>query len=146
LLKAGGLEMLFTILRYVSQVGSSVGSEKLEKAITAALPVEGGILKKTLAEQWLEEGREQGLKQGLERGREEGLAQGQSQALMAQRETLLLILRHRFPISDTALAQLTERINQVDALPRLVQWVNHALAADSLDAFITWIEDSPAQE
>jgi hypothetical protein len=31
--------MLVTILRYVSQAGSSVGAEDLEKAMAAALPV-----------------------------------------------------------------------------------------------------------
>jgi hypothetical protein len=71
--QASGLEMLVTILRYVLRAGSNVGAEDLEKAITAALPVEGGILRKTLAEQWLEEGREQGLKQGLKQGLEQGL-------------------------------------------------------------------------
>jgi predicted transposase/invertase (TIGR01784 family) len=121
-----GLEMLVTILRYVSQAGRNVTGEELRMALASALPAEGGILMQTLAEQWLAQGREQGL--------------------VAQRETLLLILRHRFPISDPTLAWLIDRIGKVDDLPRLMQWINAALSADSLDAFITQMNDSLAVE
>jgi hypothetical protein len=121
-----GLEMLVTILRYVSQAGRNVTGEELRKALTSVLPAEGGTLMQTLAEQWLEQGRAQGL--------------------VAQRETLLLILRHRFPISDPTLAWLTDQIGKVDDLPRLMQWVNAALSADSLDAFITQMNNSLAVE
>jgi hypothetical protein len=136
--QASGLAMLVTILRYVSQAGPGVSDEELRQALETALPAEGGILKKTLAEQWLEQGREQGLEQGLEQGRAEGLAQG-------QRETLLLILRHRFQNSEAELARVAEHINQVKEVPRLVQWVNLALSADSLEAFVARMDDSPAQ-
>jgi flagellar biosynthesis/type III secretory pathway protein FliH len=78
------------------------------RAIKAAALAQGGIVKKTLAEQWREQGREQGRGQGLEQGR----AEGQAQALMAQRATLLLILRHRFPGGEAELARLARRIGR----------------------------------
>jgi hypothetical protein len=64
-----------------------VSDEELRQAIETALPVEGGILKKTLA----------------------------------------------------------ERIAQVEEVPRLVQWVNLALSADSFEAFIARMDDPLAQ-
>jgi hypothetical protein len=85
--QASGLAMLVTILRYVAQAGPGVSDEELRQAIETALPVEGGILKKTLA----------------------------------------------------------ERIAQVEEVPRLVQWVNLALSADSLEAFIARMDDPLAQ-
>jgi hypothetical protein len=56
------------------------------------------------------------------------------------------MLQRRIQCSEAELGQLAERIAQVAEVPRLVQWVNLALSADSLEAFIARMDESPAQD
>lgn len=127
-----GLEMLYTLLRYVSQSNSSVESADLQKAVDAVLPSEGGVLMSTLAQKWQEEGWGKGLVQGHEEGRAEALAEG----VRVQRQTLAQILQWRFQLSDAERLSLTKQLAKLDDLLQLANLVNDALQATAFTDFV----------
>ncbi|MEW6365168.1 MAG: Rpn family recombination-promoting nuclease/putative transposase [Acidobacteriota bacterium] len=81
-----GLEKLATILRYLSQATDKITREDLRSVVEAASWPEGAEMSKTIAEEWIEEGRAEGLQQGMQQGMQQGLQQGVEQGL---REGLL---------------------------------------------------------
>jgi predicted transposase/invertase (TIGR01784 family) len=122
-LNQSGLEMLETMLRYVARAGNNVTTVDLHTAIDVVLPKEGGVLMKTLAEQWIEEGIVRGREEGIVRGREEGLNRG----LDAQRKTLSLILQRRFQPSPAELTRIEGRLATITDLEQLAKLIDHAL-------------------
>ncbi|HSH04731.1 MAG TPA: Rpn family recombination-promoting nuclease/putative transposase [Anaerolineae bacterium] len=66
-----GLDFIRTILYYLTRATGKVSVNDLQTAVLKQ-GQKGEKLMKTIAEQWLEEGREEGLKQGLKQGLEQG--------------------------------------------------------------------------
>jgi hypothetical protein len=118
------LEMIATILRYVSRAGVGVTMEDARRAVLAVLPQEGGVLMETLAEQWIKQGIEQGLAEGLER----------------QRRTVLRILHRRFVLSSEEQVTLAEQFATITDLTALDQLVDHALEAVLFTDFKTRLQ------
>jgi predicted transposase/invertase (TIGR01784 family) len=127
-----GLEMLYTLLRYVSQSNRDVSSDDLQKAVLTALPAEGEVLMATLAEKWMEEGRTK----GHEEGRVEGRVEERAEAARIQRQTLLQVLQWRFQLSETEQASLMQQLAKINDLQQLAQLVNDALQSTALTDFV----------
>jgi hypothetical protein len=67
------LEYLQTLLQYVVRVSDTVSQEEVYEAVAATFAEGGGEQVKTLAQQWLDEGREEGREEGRAEGLREGL-------------------------------------------------------------------------
>jgi flagellar biosynthesis/type III secretory pathway protein FliH len=130
------MQMIVTILRYVSQAAPGMTGEALRKTLVTVFPPNGGVLMKTLAQEWLEQGIEQGLEQGLEQGIERGRAEG----MAAQRRTVLRILQRRFLFAEEVEQTLTDQLAQIVELDTLVQLVDDALDALLLADFQTKLQ------
>lgn len=75
------LDTLETLFRYFVAGSKRVEGADLWRAMESLLVEEGRDIMKTLAEEWLEQGREEGLKRGLEQGLQQGLRQGLLEAI-----------------------------------------------------------------
>jgi hypothetical protein len=106
-----GLELLYTLLRYMTGTGQRVTEASVWRLVHSVVPEEGEAIMSTLAEKWVE----QGLEQGRQEGRQEGLLEG---AHMGQ-NTILAILRTRFSGSGADVEAIAQKLAQVTDLPRL---------------------------
>lgn len=134
--QGSGLEMLVTILRYVSRAGRGATREDIRRAVMAVIPNDGGVLLKTAAEEWIEEGIAKGFQQGIEQGLEQGIEQGLERGVQAQRTTLGLFLQRRFNPTEPELVTLNQQLSQIHDLDQLTQLFNHALDAADLADFV----------
>lgn len=114
-----GLAMLRTILRYIARAGRGATREEVQQTLLETFPQDGGVLMKTMAEEWIEEGR----------------AEKQAEALHIQRAVLLQILQHRFMVSNQQIQMLTRQLEEVKNLTQFSVLTNHALDAVSVDDF-----------
>ena len=85
----------------------------------AVIPNDGGVLMKTAAEEWIDEGIAKGLARGVQ----------------AQRTTLGLFLLRRFNPTEPELVTLNQQLLQLHDLDQLTQLFNHALDAADLADF-----------
>lgn len=85
---------------------------------------------KTIAEQYIEEGRQQGRQQGRQEGEQMGLQQGVQQGVHL---AMLTLIEQRFGKVPANVVQLIEnaKANEID------QWMRRILAAATLDDLLT---------
>ena len=127
------LECLAAVLRYVAGASDKVTTADLERAAAAALPVAGGEVMPTLAEQWIEEGRQEGRQEGRKEGRKEGLEQG---LLKGTRRGLLAgmgpALELKFGSDGVALLSELHEIEDVDVLRKVADAIRTARTVEDL--------------
>lgn len=123
-----GLEMLYTLLIYISTASKHVSEEALFRVVKRVLPEGGATMEKTLAQQWIEKGIEKGIEQGIEQGIEKG-------KLLAQRGNLQRLLPHRFPLTSEQQELFTHKFARIGNADQLAQLVDQLLTAPTLAAF-----------
>lgn len=111
-----GLEMLYTLLLYVSTASKHVSEEALFRVVKRVLPERGEMMEKTLAQQWLE--------RGIEKGQ-----------IMAQRQTLQRLLPHRFPAATEKQETYARYLDRIENVEHLAHLVDQLLTAPTLAAF-----------
>lgn len=67
-----GRQMIMALLRYIARSGIEVDKEVMAQKFLELLPKEGGALMKTMAEEWIEEGKLIGLSEGEKKGQKKG--------------------------------------------------------------------------
>lgn len=68
-------------------------------------------------------------------GKQEGIDIGKQEGVAAQRQTLLLLLQWRFPLSEDDHAHYAQQFAQIHNLDHLLQLVNRLLTAQAIDEF-----------
>ncbi|MFZ4659492.1 MAG: Rpn family recombination-promoting nuclease/putative transposase [Caldilineaceae bacterium] len=119
-----GLEMLHTLLIYISTASKHVSEDELFRVVNRVLPKGGATMEKTLAQQWIEKGIEKGIEQGIGKGQ-----------LIAQQRTLQQVLSHRFSLTTEQQEQFTHNFASIDNIDQLVHLVDQLLAAPTLADF-----------
>ena len=123
------LECLAAVLRYVAGASDKVTTADLERAVAAALPVAGGEVMPTLAEQWIEEGRQEGRQEGREEGLEQGLLKGTRRGLLAGMGPALEL---KFGSDGVALLSELHEIEDVDVLRKVADAIRTARTVEDL--------------
>ena len=72
--KESGLEMLYTVLMYITEASAVVTEAELYQGVMAAVTPERSDVMESLAQKWIKEGIEKGIEQGIEQGIEKGEA------------------------------------------------------------------------
>ena len=91
----------------------------------------------TMAQEWIQEGEAKGKKEGIDIGKKEGIQIGEARGkLIAQRQIMVQLLHHRFPIlSEEEQKKYVAYLAQIDSLDTLTQLVNQLLTAETLAEF-----------
>ena len=117
----GGRQIANRLYSYVSSV-SNDDREHVRAAYARISKTSEEHYMKTVAEQYIEEGRREGRQKGRQRGRREGRREGVQLAM-------LTLIRQRFGSAPAALVQLIENSSATE----VDQWMRRILAAATLD-------------
>jgi flagellar biosynthesis/type III secretory pathway protein FliH len=92
-------------------------------------------------EEGLREGKQQGLEEGKQKGLEEGLKEGKQQGLEAMRQTLVNIVRARFPRLVSLAKTQVAGIEDLETLDALIVQVSTASKAKEARRFLLGEEE-----
>jgi Putative transposase, YhgA-like len=120
-----GRQMIMALLRYIARSGIEVDREEMAQKFLELLPTEGGVLMKTMAEEWIEEGKLIGLSEGEKKGQKKG-----------QTKTILRILQHRFQPNDEALMELEQLLLRIANEADLNYLTDRALEGSTLESWV----------
>ena len=124
----GGQQIMNRLYSYVSSVSND--REQVRAAYARISKTTEEQYMKTIAEQYIEEGRQQGRQQGRQEGEQMGLQQGVQQGVHL---AMLTLIEQRFGKVPANVVQLIEnaKANEID------QWMRRILAAATLDDLLT---------
>src|SRR5260221_13607145 len=97
-------------------------------------------------EEGLEKGLEKGLQKGLEKGIEKGRQEAYRQELLRQRETLLGVIRERFPKLVRQVRPQVYSIEDTSLLLRLIVKIATVPAAEEAQQLILDVSDDEEQD
>ena len=132
-----GTTMVMAQLRYIGRSAVKIDKSEMTQKLLTYLPKEGGVLMETMAQEWIQEGEAKGKKEGIDIGKKEGIQIGEARGkLIAQRQIMVQLLHHRFPIlSEEEQKKYVAYLAQIDSLDTLTQLVNQLLTAETLAEF-----------
>lgn len=133
-----GMEMVVALLRYIGRAGRAVEADDVASKFVELLPKEGGVLMKTMADGWIEEGKVIGRKEGKEEGHKEGKEEGRQETL---RLMILHLLQRRFATHDELLPQIEAQLATITDETILNQLVDLALDVIVLPDFVRRLRD-----
>lgn len=122
-----GLEMLYTVLMYITEASAVVTEAELYQGVIAAVTPERSNVVESLAQKWIKEGIEKGVEEGIEKGIEKGIE--------AQRQTLLRLVEWRFSLSEEAQQAYAQQLARIHNLDHLLHLVDQLLTMQTSAAF-----------